>query len=320
MIAAIYTEYGSPSVLKVKVLDAPVPKDNELLVRVYASTVNRTVLAMLKAEPAIMRLFTGLFKPRKEILGIDFAGVVEGVGKDVKLFKVGDRVFGLNDDGLSSHAQYLTISAHKAVVQMAEKASFVESVANLEGGHYAVNFLNKIKIHPNDKVLVNGATGAIGSALVQLLKADGVHVTAVCGTENVELVKSLGADVVIDFKKEDFTKLDTQFNYVFDAVGKSSFSKCKPLLIAKGVYISSELGWMAENIFYALFTPLFGGKRVAFPIPIDCKRSVQYIKNLIEEGKLKAVVDQKYTLETIAQAYTYTESGEKVGSLVVEVE
>lgn len=319
MIAAIYTEYGTPDVLKIKVIDTPTPKDHEVLVRVHACTVNRTVDAMLRAKPFIMRFFTGLIKPSNPILGVDFAGVVAGVGKDVKAFKVGDRVFGLNDEGVSSHAQYLTIS-YKRVIHMPRDVEFTDAVAGLEGGHYAHNFLNKVRVRPNDKVLVNGATGAIGSAMVQMLKVHGAHVTAVCGTENIELVKSLGADVVIDFKKEDFTKLNTQFKYVFDTVGKSSFAKCKPLLKPRGVYISSELGWMAENIFFALVTPLLGVKRVVFPIPKDCKHSVRYMKQLIEEGSFKPVIDRRYTLENIADAYRFVATGEKVGSLVVEVE
>jgi NADPH:quinone reductase-like Zn-dependent oxidoreductase len=180
--------------------------------------------------------------------------------------------------------------------------------------------INKVNLKTGQKVLVNGATGAIGSAAVQLLKYYGVNVAAVCNTKNMELIKSTGADVVIDYTKDDFTKSNETYHFVFDAVGKSSFAKCKPLLEPGGVYISSELGWMGQNLFLPLITPIIGNKKVIFPIPTDSKRSVVFIKKLIEEGKFTAVIDRKYSLEEIAEAYRYVEKGEKIGNVVITVE
>ena len=320
MKAIVCTKYGPPDVLQLKEVEKPTPKDNEVLVRVNATTVNRTDSAMLRAKPFIMRFFTGLFKPNNPILGTEFAGKIEAVGKDVMSFKVGDKVFGLNDNGLSSHAQYMTILEDKAVTIIPENITYEQAAASTEGAHYAFNFINKVTIKSGQKVLVNGASGAIGSAAVQLLKYFGANVDAVCNTKNIELVKSLGADKVFDYTKEDFTKGDQKYDFVFDTVGKSSFAKCKPLLQPGGIYISSELGYMAQNIFFALVTPVIGNKKVRFPLPVDCKRSVLFIKKLIEEGKFKAVIDRKYPLEQIVEAYKYVETGQKTGNVVITVE
>jgi NADPH:quinone reductase-like Zn-dependent oxidoreductase len=197
---------------------------------------------MLKAKPFIMRFFTGLLKPKKPILGTDFAGKIEAVGKDVTSLKVGDKVFGFNDSGLSSHAEYMTISEDKGITIIPSKTTYEEAAASMEGAHSAYNIINKVNLKTGQKVLVNGASGAIGSAAVQLLKYFGANVTAVCNTKNLELVKSIGADTAIDYTKENFTKSPEKYNYIFDTVGKSSFAKCKPLLEPGGVYISSELG------------------------------------------------------------------------------
>ena len=182
------------------------------------------------------------------------------------------------------------------------------------------NVINKVNLKSGAKILVNGATGGIGSAAVQFLKYFGAKITAVCNTKNIELVKSLGADKIIDYTKEDFTKDDQKYNFIFDAVGKSSFGKCKALLQTDGVYISSELGFMAQNIFFALIKPIIGNKKVIFPIPTDCKRSLLFIKKLIEEEKFKTVIDKKYPLEQIAEAYRYVEKGQKTGNVVITVE
>lgn len=320
MKAITYTEYGSPDVLKIKEVEKPRPNENEVLIKVYATTVNRTDCAMLGAKPLIMRLFTGLFKPNKQIPGTDFAGKVEAIGKKAETFKVGDNVFGFDDSGLRSQAQYMTLPEDKALTTMPNNISFEQAAASIEGAHYAYNFINKINLKSGQKVLVNGATGAIGSAAVQLLKYYGANVTAVCNTKNLELVKSIGADKVIDYNKEDFTQSDEKFNFIFDTVGKSSFSKCKPLLEKDGIYISSELGSMSQNLFLALITPLLGNKKVIFPIPTDKKRSVLLIKKLITEGKFNAVIDKKYSLDEIAKAYSYVEKGEKTGNVVIKMQ
>jgi|SaaInlV_200m_DNA_3_1039701.scaffolds.fasta_scaffold00259_6 NADPH:quinone reductase-like Zn-dependent oxidoreductase len=327
MKAAVYTNYGSPDVLQLRDIKTPAPNDNELLIRVFATTVNRTDCAMLRAKPFIMRFFTGLLKPKSPILGTDFAGQVEGVGKNITSFKVGDKVFGFDDQGLESHAQYMTISKEKAIAVMPQNISYEQAAASTEGVHYAYNFINKVTIKRGQNILVNGATGAIGSALIQLLKNLDLNVTAVANTENIELVKSMGVEKVIDYTQRDFTKDDTKFDFIFDAVGKSSFIKCKPLLVPGGIYISSELGWMAQNIFLAIITPIItkifrqkGGRKVIIPIPSDCRRTVLYIKKLCEEGKFKAVIDRDYPLEKIAEAFRYVETGQKTGNVIVTME
>jgi NADPH:quinone reductase-like Zn-dependent oxidoreductase len=317
MVAAIYKQYGPPSVLGIEEVQKPIPKDKEVLIRVHATTVNRTDCAMLQAKPAIMRLFTGLLKPSNPILGTDFAGSVEAVGKKVTTFKAGDRVFGLKDSGLSSHAAYMVFSEEEAIAHLPESFTYEQGAASLEGAHYAYNFLNKASIHAGDTVLINGATGAIGSAMVQLVKYLGAEVTAVCSTANMTMVKALGADYLIDYTKEDFTKRPQHYHYVFDAVGKSTFAKCKSLLLPHGVYISSELGPYSQNPFLALLTPLLGGKKVKFPIPTDCKRSVLHIQKLLEMGKFKPVIDRIYPFSEIAEAYTYVEKGMKTGNVII---
>ena len=265
MKAIVYTKYGPPDVLQLKEVKKPIPKDNEVLIRVYAATVNRSDCAMLRAKPFIMRFFTGLFKPNKPILGTDFAGTIEAVGKNVASLKIGEKVFGFDDGGLSSHAQYISLSKDNALTTMPNNMTYEQAAASIEGAHYAYNFINKVDIKHGQKVLVNGASGAIGSAAVQLLKYFGANVTAVCHRKDAVLVKSLGANKVIDYTKEDFTNSSEKYHFVFDTVGKSTFKKCKPLLVSGGVYMSSELGPMVQNPFLALITPIFGNRKVKFP-------------------------------------------------------
>lgn len=325
MKAAVYRKYGSPDVLSIKDVPRPVPGNKELLVRVYAATVNRTDCAMLRAKPIIMRLFTGLFRPKIPILGTDFAGIVEAAGKDITAFKTGDRVFGFDDSGLSSHAEYLTVHEGNALTTIPDNISYEQAAASIEGTHYAYNFINKVALLPGQKVLVNGGTGSIGSSAVQLSRYYGAHVTAVCKAKDTELVRSIGADEVIDYMTEDFTQSGEKYNFVFDAVGKSSYGKCKPLLESGGVYISSELGWMAQNIFFALFTPLLSklrgkqGKKVIFPLPLDRKKSIDLTKKLTEEGSFRAVIDRQYPLEEIAEAFRYVEEGQKTGNVIINL-
>ena len=267
-----------------------------------------------------MRWVTGFLKPVKIIPGTDFAGVIEAVGKDVVSFKAGEKVFGFDDSGLSSSAEYLTLSADKALTTIPKNVSYEQAAASSEGAHYAYNMLNKVNLTSGQKALVNGASGAIGSAALQFLKYFGLDVVAVCGTKNVELIKSLGANQVMDYTREDFTQTDQKFDFIFDTVGKSSFAKCKSLLNPGGVYLSSELGWMAQNIFFALFTPIFGKKKVIFPIPSDIKGSLLFIKKLMEEGKFKPVIDRQYPLEQIAEAYRYVEKGQKTGNVIITMD
>lgn len=319
MKAVCWTKYGSPNHLQIKEIDKPIAKNNELLIKVHATTVNRTDCAMLRATPFIARFYTGLFKPNKPILGTEFSGQVEAIGENVSKFKVGDSVFGFDGMGCDSHAQYITIAEDNSVGLMPANLTYNQAAPSLEGAHYALNFINKVGVNPQHEILVNGATGGIGSAAVQLCKFYGAKVTAVCEGANTELVKSIGADEIIDFTKTDFTKSDKKYNYIFDTVGKSSFAKCKPLLKPKGVYISSELGRGSQNIFLALFTPLFGKKKVVFPLPVDIDATISLIQQLISESKFKAVIDREYTLDTISEAFNYVEKGQKIGNVVITV-
>ena len=317
MRAAINTKYGPPEVVKLMEVDKPRPKDNEVLIKVYATTVNRTDCGFRSAEYFISRFFSGLFNPKNLTLGNEFAGVIEAKGRDVTLFDIGDRVFGYNDKKFGAHAEYMAMEENEAISTMPSNLTFNEAAPITEGGHYALCDIKAAKVKAGQSVLIYGATGAIGSAAVQLVKFFGASVTAVCNTKNVELVKSLGADRVIDYTSQNFTKINQTFDFVFDAVGKSSFGECKPLLNKKGIYISTELGKNSENIFFALVTPLFSSKRVLFPIPSISIEDVIFLKELAESGKYKPVIDREYRLEQIVEAYKYVESGQKTGSVVV---
>jgi NADPH:quinone reductase-like Zn-dependent oxidoreductase len=323
MKAVVYHKYGSPDVLQLKEVGKPVPKDNEILVKVYATTVNRTDTATIRAIPFFARLYTGLIRPKKQIPGTEFAGRIEEIGKNIASLNVGDRVFGFDDKGSGSHAQYMTISEDNAIT-IPKHVTYEQAAASTEGAHYAYCFIKKVNIKAGQKALVNGATGAIGSAAVQLLKYFNVYVTAVCNTTNMALVKILGADRVIDYTKEDFTKDEEKYNFVFDAVGKSSFAKCKPLLQSGGIYSSSDLGFMAQNLFLPLITPIIkpmiGYKKTIFPVPTDIRGSLVLIKKLILEGKYKSVIDRTYPLEQIVEAYRYVQKGQKTGNVVIIVE
>jgi NADPH:quinone reductase-like Zn-dependent oxidoreductase len=319
MKAVVYTKYGPPEVAQLMEIDKPIPKDNEILLKVYASTVNRTDSGFRSAEYFISRFWSGIFRPKYKILGCEFAGVIEEVGKNVTLFKTGDKIFGYNDKTCGGHAEYLTVDENGALAILPDNLNFVEAAPITEGAHYALNNIRASKIKSGQNVLVYGATGAIGSAAVQLLKHFGTNVTAVCNSKNVALVKSLGADDVIDYQTQDFTKTETKFDFIFDAVGKSSFGQCKPLLTEKGIYISTELGKNAENIFFALTTPMLGGKKVLFPIPTINKEDVNFLKALVEKGAYKPLIDREYKLEQITEAYKYVESGQKTGNVVIKI-
>jgi len=325
MKAIVYTKYGSPDVLQLKEVEKPIPKDDELLVRVKATSVNRTDCANLTAKPFIMRFPLGLLKPKNQILGTEFAGDIEAIGKDVTTFNVGEKVFGFFDGILSSYAEFLCLSEDKGLSTMPKGISYEQAAVSIEGAHYAYNTINKVDFKKGEKAIVNGASGGIGSATVQLLVYYGVEVTAVCNTKNIHLIKSLGARKVIDYEDEDFTQDDEKYEYVFDSVGKSTFGKCKRLLKPGGVYISSELGPYLQNIFFSLATAIFGnlpaqsGKRVKFPYPPNIKRSVLLIKKLIEEGKFKSVIDRSYPFEQIPAAFRYVLKGQKTGNVVITI-
>jgi NADPH:quinone reductase-like Zn-dependent oxidoreductase len=325
MKAIVYTTYGPPEVLELREVEKPVPGDHEILVRVRATTVNRTDCHNLSGKPYIMRFPLGIFKPGKSIMGTEFAGDIEAIGGKVNSFKTGDRIFGFDDLGIGAYAEYMVIPENNGFLTIPDNITYEQAAASTEGAHYAYNFMNKVTVNKGDKVLVNGASGGIGSAAVQLLAFYGAEVTGVCNTKNLELVKTLGAKKVIDYLKEDFTKDTVQYDFIFDTAGKSSFGKCKRLLKSGGVYMSSELGTIAQNLFFALFSAIFGslpfqkGKKVKFPYPPDIKRSLHLIRNLMEKGKFNPVIDRSYRLEEIAEAFRYVGKGQKTGNVVITI-
>lgn len=317
MRTAIYTAYGPPEVVRLMDTPKPTPKAHEILVRIHATTVNRTDCGFRSAQYFISRLFSGLLRPKNKVLGCEFAGVVDAIGAHVSRFKVGDCVFGYDDNGFGGHAEYKTIAQAGAVALLPDGGSFVQSAPLTEGSHYALCNIRAAKVNAGDRVLVYGATGAIGSAAVQLLKHFGAYVVAVAGTAHIELVKSLGADEVIDYQTQDFTQTPHTFDFIFDAVGKSSFGQCKPLLKPKGIYVSTELGKRSENIFLSLITPIRSGKKVLFPLPVMRQNDILHLRELAQQGTFRAVIDRTYPLEQIVEAHRYVETGQKVGNVVI---
>ena len=319
MKAAVHTRYGAPDVVRVAEVDKPSVRDTDVLVEVHATTVNRTDCAYRAARPFFMRTFTGLARPRRTVLGTEYAGVVEAVGSAVTSFAVGDQVFGYNEGGVGTHAEYLSVPENGAIATMPAGVTFVEAAPSTEGSHYALTFIRTAGIRAGHDVLVYGATGAIGSAAVQLLKSLGATVTAVCGTAKLELVRGMGADRVVDYTAQDFTMDEQTYDAVLDAVGKSTFGRCKRLLKPSGLYLSSDLGPWSQNLVLALVTPLLGGKRVKFPIPRQNQEIVGYFRKLIESGEFRPVIDRRYPLDQIVDAYRYVETGQKIGNVVIEV-
>lgn len=318
MKAAIRTKYGSSKVLSIQDVDTPTPKNNEVLIRVHAATANRSDYHVITGRPFFMRLFTGLRKPRVPITGCDFAGEIVATGENVQTLKTGDKVMGFASAlGRSTHAQYVALAEKLPIIAMPESLSFEGAAACCEGPLYAACAIYGLNLEPGQNALVYGATGAIGSAYVQYLKFYGVSVTAVCRGEHAELVKSLGASRVIDYTKNDFTKDSERYDFIFDAVGKSSFLTCKRLLKKKGIYTSSN---GAINLLWILVTPIFGGKKVVFKVPKNIKNRLSFIKRLVESGDFKPVIDRKYPLDKIADAFEYVATGQKVGNVVITMD
>jgi len=315
------TQYGSSEVLSIKDVEIPAPKQNEILIRVFATTVNRSDCHVLTGKPFLMRFFTGLMKPKSTATGCDFAGEVEAVGKDVRSFNVGEKVMGFGSGfGCGSHAEYFVLPENKmrkATVTIPDNLNFEEAAACCEGALYAAFGIYHLKPSAGQKALVYGATGAIGSAHLQFLKFYGVDVTAVCRGEHAALMRSFGADKVIDYTVEDFTKDNEKYDFVFDSVGKSSFLKCRRLMKENGIFASSG-GF--ENLFWALVTPILGGKKVAFFPPRDTKNVMSFIKNSAEKGTFKPLIDRTYSLAKIAEAYSYVMTGQKVGNVVIRID
>ena len=318
MKAAIRTKYGSPvEVLNIKEIDKPTPKEDEVLIKVYAASANRSDYHVLTGKPFFMRFFTGLFRPRLIVTGSDFAGQVVATGSAVTTFKTGDRVMGFGGVlCIGSHTEFITFPESKGIVLMPADITYEQAAGCLEGAYYAAAGLNELKPTAGQKALVYGATGAIGSADVQFLKYYGLYVTAVCGSEHLELVKSLGADKVIDYQTQDFTKDEERYDYIIDAVAKTGFLKCKHLLKKNGIYTSSG-GF--EYLLWSLFTKITGGKKVLFMPPKDIKGNLEFIKRLVEEGKFRPVIDRTYPLEKIAEAFTYVGTHQKIGNVIIKI-
>jgi NADPH:quinone reductase-like Zn-dependent oxidoreductase len=315
MRAAVHTRYGPPEVVRIAELPKPTAKDNEVLVRVHATTVNRTDCGVRAAKPFLYRLFVGLRRPRLAVLGNEFAGEVEAVGGGVGSFRPGDPVFGFSPNRFGAHAEYLTVPERGSVATMPANLSFEEAAPGTEGAHYALSMIHSAGVRPGQDVLVHGATGAIGSAAVQFLAHLGARVTATCAAAHKDLVTGLGAGRVIDYRAEDFTRDAQTYDLVLDAVGKSSFARCR------GIYVSSDLGPLSQNPVLALVTPLSGGRRVRFAIPVqrDPAAVMRYLQELMESGAFRPVIDRRYPLDQIVEAYRYVETGQKLGNVVITV-
>jgi NADPH:quinone reductase-like Zn-dependent oxidoreductase len=326
MRAAVHTSYGPPDVVRIAEVDKPTPKNNQVLVKVHATTVNRTDAGFRAGKPRIVRLFTGLIRPKVAVLGNEFAGEIEAVGRDVTSFLVGNRVFGYSGlqhgSRFGAHAEYLAMPEGGSLATLPANLTYEQAAPSTEGAHYALTMIRTAKIQRGHDVLVYGATGAIGSAAVQLLKSLGAQVTAVCDTEHLELVRGLGADRVIDYTAEDFTKDEQRYDVVLDAVGKSSFFRCRRLLKPGGIYLSSDGGPLNQNLVLVLIAPLVGvvgGKKVLFRVPRDDQEMVRQFKELIECGAFKPLIDRRYRLDQIVEAYRYVETGQKIGNVVISV-
>ena len=315
MRAVVFDRYGPPEVLRVEEVERPVPKEDEVLVRIHATTVNRSDCGYRGAEPFFTRFFTGLLRPKYRTPGMELAGEVAAVGGAVTEFVVGDAVFGLKGHG--ANAEYVCIRETGALAHKPSGVTFEEAAAVSDGACIALACLQKAELREGRSILIHGASGSIGTAAVQLAKSFGAHVTAVCDTKAVELVRSLGADEVIDYTQEDFTTNGETYDVVFDSVGKHSFRRCRHSLKPGGIYIETDLGFMWHVPILALSTRWIGDKRVTLPIPKYSKEDVLFIKELIEAGKYRAVIDRTYQLEDVVEATRYVETGQKTGNVVL---
>lgn len=322
MKASVYLNYGEPEVLNIAEVTRPIPKHNEVLIRVYASTVTAADIMMRKGKPAIGRLYLGLLKPKRTILGFEFAGEIVEIGNGVTTFAVGDRVFG-GTTALGCYAEYVCVSAEDVIATMPENTTFEEASPVSGSAITVMNFLQgKANIKKTDNVLVYGASGGVGSYAVQIAKWLGAEVTAVCGTSNQAMVKSLGADFVIDYTKEDFTQSGKRYDIIFDTVGKTSFSHCKRSLTSTGIYLSTVLSF--PLLLQMLWTALFGGKKAITSSTgmLPAKERLRYllqIKELLQTGKIVTVIGTRYTLSQMPEAHRYVEKGHKKGNLIITI-
>ena len=320
MRAGVQTRYGPPEVVGIAEVETPIPRDDEILVQIHVTTVNRTDCGFRAAHPWFVRSFAGLTKPRVQTLGSEFAGTVAALGANVSSFQVGQQVFGFNEGRWRAHAEYLTILADGPVAPIPDGVGLDEAAASTEASHYALTNIRAANVVGGTVVLVNGATGAIGSAAIQLLKHLDATVTAVSDTEHMRFASDLGADRVIDRRVDDFTQDPRTYDLVFDAVGKSSYGRCKRLLRPRGIYASTDLGPYSLTPLLALITRRSRGKRVMFPIPPDRDRAaIDHIAQLLASGAFRPVIDRRYRLDELVDAYRYVESGQKIGNVLITV-
>jgi NADPH:quinone reductase-like Zn-dependent oxidoreductase len=324
MRAVVYDRYGPPEVLRLEEVERPVPADDEVLVRVHATTVNRFDTATREANrrsglaiSLMSRLVSGIRRPRHRILGTEFAGQVDAVGAAVREFAIGDQIFGTTGLKFGAHAEFLTMPVSARIAQMPSAMSFEEAAPICDGALNALTCLKQADLRKGRTILVYGASGAIGTAGVQLAKSFGANVTAVCNTKNVELVRSLGADRVIDYTKEDFTKSGKTYDVILDAVGKLSFGRSRSSLKPKGIFLPTD---GLANLIWALMTRRTAGKKVLFQIPPrQTKQDVLFLKELIEAGKYRPIIDRRYRLEDVIEATRYVETEQKTGNVVLTV-
>jgi NADPH2:quinone reductase len=319
MKAIVYEKYGPPDVLQLTEVEKPTPKDNEVLIKVYATTATAAERMMRSGKPFWGRIILGLIKPRKRyrILGLELAGEIEAVGKDVSRFKPGDQVYGFRGFGTGALAEYKCMGEEGSLALKPTNTNYEEAAATVDGATTALFFLrDKANIQRGQKVLIIGASGSIGTYAVQLARCFGADVTGVCSTKNLELVKSLGADKVIDYTQEDFSQSSETYDVIFDTVGKSSFSRCKRSLKKEGCYLPTT---GLFNYVLMVWTSLISGKKVISGMSVEKNEALIFIKKLIEAGKIKPVIDKCYPLEQAVEAHRYVDQGHKKGNVVITV-
>jgi NADPH:quinone reductase-like Zn-dependent oxidoreductase len=320
--AVVHDRYGPPEVLRLEDVERPVPKDDEVLIRVHATTVNRTDCHVRQAKPFFWRFFAGMRRPKWRTLGSEFAGEVEAVGSAVTRFEVGDHVFGAKaflSEGFGTQAEFVCKRERGALAHKPRNMTFEEAAAVCDGALGALTSVRHADVREGRSILVYGASGSIGTAAVQLAKYFGADVTAVCNTKNVELLAALGADRVIDYSQEDFTNNGETYDVVFDAVGKHSFRRCRRSLKRGGIFIETDLGFMWHVPILLLSSRWIGDKRVTLPVPTYTAEDALFLKELIEAGKYRAVIDRRYPLEDVVEATKYVETEQKTGNVVLTV-
>ncbi|MCR9066036.1 MAG: NAD(P)-dependent alcohol dehydrogenase [Cytophagales bacterium] len=321
MKAMIATGYGSSEVLKLREVDLPAIKPTEVLIKVAVSSATTADGMMLSGKPFITRLFVGLTKPKYPIPGTGFAGVVHAKGSEVSKFKVGDKVFGETTLGFSTNAEFLAVPENGVILPMPETMQYTEAASFGDGHVTSYNFLTNIyKLKASERILIIGASGALGTAAVQIAKYKGAHVTGVCSSKNKGLVKSLGADEIIDYTVEDFTNSTETYDVIFDTLGKTTFKACQKILNPHGHYLSPVIG--VSVLFQMMKTSLFGSKKVLFHATgtnseNKLRAMLEEVTEIFKSGKLKTVIDRQYPLEKLAEAYTYIAKGHKKGNVII---